>query len=466
MILLTGASGYVGKKLLRKLEERSLPVRCLARRPEDVKALAKTTEVVRGDALDPESLRFAMEGVESAYYLIHSMASSAGFEEADRRAAENFAAAAREAGVKRIVYLGGLGAGRNLSPHLRSRQEVGDLLRSSGIPVIEFRASIVIGSGSLSFEMVRALVERLPVMVTPRWVRTPSQPIAIDDVLAYLMQALGMDEGGIFEIGGPDVVSYGDLMQEYARIRGLRRWMLPVPVLTPQLSSLWLGLVTPLYAKVGKKLIESVYNDTVVTDQTAQRRFQVKPIGVRHAFRHALEMEDCQFSQTRWSTDLRGKGLPWGGMRIGNRLVESRATTVPYPPERAFGPIRRIGGETGWYYGNFLWKLRGWIDRLLGGVGLRRGRSDPERLAVGDHLDFWLVERYAPNELLRLSAQMKLPGRAWLQFEVNGDSMASNICQTAIFDPKGVLGLIYWYALYPIHRLIFSRMLQRLAEAI
>src|ERR1039458_4406708 len=267
-ILLTGATGYIGGRLLRRLEEQDSPVRCLARRPEFLQSRVGTqTELARGDVLDPSSLTPAMRGVDTAYYLVHSMGSLGNFEEQDRQAARNFADAARDASVRRIVYLGGLGEDVDeLSPHLRSRHEVGDLLRTSGVPVIEFRASIVIGSGSLSFEMIRALVERLPVMVTPRWVRVLAQPIAIDDMLAYLLAALELPgtDSATFEVGGPDVVSYADLMREYARQRGLRRWMIPVPVLTPRLSSLWLGLVTPLFSRGGRRLLDSIPHPTGV----------------------------------------------------------------------------------------------------------------------------------------------------------------------------------------------------------
>ena len=468
MILLTGASGYVGKKLLYKLEELSLPLRCLARRPEKVGPSSKTTEIVRGDVFDMDSLRSALQGAETAYYLIHSMGTSDGFEEADRRAAENFSLAARDVGVRQIIYLGGLGSGTTLSPHLRSRHEVGEVLRRSGIPVIEFRASIVIGPGSLSFEMVRALIEKLPIMITPRWVRTPSQPIAIEDVVAYLVAGLQELQGGVFEIGGPDVLSYGDLMMEYARVQAIRRWMLPVPFLTPWLSSLWLGLVTPLYAKVGKKLIESVCNNTVVNDNGALRHFPIKPRGLRQAIQEALTSEDREFSKTRWSHVFPEEESmpPWGGVKMGNRIVDSYGMKVPFPPERAFRPIRRIGGKTGWYCANFLWRLRGAIDELLGGPGMRRCRQDPECPVIGNTLDFWRIEDYEPNRLLQLSAEMKVPGQAWLQFEVTPVGNASFIRQTAIFAPRGLPGLLYWYALYPVHWLIFRGMLRNMALAI
>jgi uncharacterized protein YbjT (DUF2867 family) len=431
--------------------------------------VAATTDVVPGDALDPASVRSAMNGVHTAYYLVHSMFSAGSFEDADRRAARIFATAAREAGVQRIIYLGGLGSERGLSAHLASRQEVGRILRESGVPAIEFRASIIIGSGSLSFEMIRALVEKLPVMITPRWVRTPTQPIAIEDVIAYLIAArdLPLDRSVVFEIGGAERVSYLDLMKEYARQRNLRRLILRVPVLTPRLSSLWLGLVTPLYARVGRALIEGVRNETVVRDDGALRAFTVRPRGVREAVARALRNEDLEFAATRWSDALSSSGSPpsWGGVKLGSRLVDSHTVRVPCPPAASFEPIERIGGATGWYFGDWLWRLRGFMDLLAGGAGMRRGRRDPRRLAPGDTVDFWRVEEIVPGRLLRLAAEMKLPGRAWLQFEVEEDGPGSTIRQTALFDPVGLSGLLYWYALYPVHQLVFRAMLRGIARA-
>jgi hypothetical protein len=338
------------------------------------------------------------------------------------------------------------------------------------VPTLELRASIVIGSGSLSFEMIRALVDRLPVMVTPRWVRSRAQPIAIEDVVAYLVEAAEVPlapDGAVYEIGGADVASYLDIMREYGRRRGLRRWMIPVPVLTPRLSSLWLGLVTPLYATVGRKLVESLRHDTVVRDDAASRAFHVRPRGMAEAIDRALANEDREFAATRWSDALSSRGGPrdWGGVQFGSRLVDSRTVEAPVEPEAAFAPIRRIGGETGWYYGNFLWRLRGWLDLLAGGPGLRRGRADPEETRPGETLDFWRVEEYERPRLLRLRAEMRVPGRAWLQFEVDETPDGSLIRQTAIFDPLGAFGLAYWYALYPLHELVFGGMLRRIARA-
>ena len=444
-ILIAGATGYVGGQLLNALLAAGHRVRCLARRPEVLRGYGPAgAQVVAGDVLDAPSVRTAMDGVQTAYYLVHSMGSAGSFEEEDRAAARIFGDAAHEAGVRRIIYLGGLGSSnQKLSAHLRSRHEVGEIFRASGIQVIEFRASIVIGSGSLSFEMIRALVERLPVMISPRWVSVPAQPIAIADLVNYLLAGLVLPPGGsrVFEIGGPDQVSYLGLMREYARQRRLKRLVISVPVLTPRLSSLWLGLVTPLYVRVGRKLIDSIRHATVVEDTSALTEFDIRPTGFRDAIAIALRTE--------------GQGL----------LVESRSITVAAPPEKAFEPIRRIGGATGWYYADWLWHLRGAIDLLAGGVGLRRGRRDPEDLRVGDPVDCWRVDVLEPDHRLRLAAEMKLPGRAWLEFEVTGDSRGSTIRQIATFDPVGLLGRAYWYSVYPLHRLVFNGMLRGIVAA-
>jgi uncharacterized protein YbjT (DUF2867 family) len=425
--------------------------------------------VVAGDVLKPETLAPALDGVSTAYYLIHSMGSVQDFEERDRTAARNFAMGAGKAGVRRIIYLGGLAHGDDLSPHLRSRHEVGQLLRESGVPVLELRASIVIGSGSLSFEVIRALVERLPVLIAPRWVDVEAQPIAIDDLLAYLTAALDapLEESCVFEIGGADRVSYGDLMREYARQRGLRRAMIRVPVLTPRLSSLWLGLVTPIYARVGRKLIESIKHPTVVRDTAALDVFPVRPRGMPEAIAAALRNEEREFAESRWydSFSSGGEARSWAGVRFRNRLVDSRSQWVEVSPEEAFTPIRRIGGATGWYAYDWLWRLRGFLDLLVGGVGVRRGRPDLDEIHVGDALDFWRVEAYEPGRLLRLHAEMKLPGRAWLEFEVLPESGGATIRQTALYDPVGLFGLAYWYLIYPLHHLVFSGMLKNIARA-
>ena len=470
-ILLTGATGYVGGRLLKVLESGGYSVRCLARRPENLAGkVGDDVEVVRGDLLDRGSLDGAMRGVDVAYYLVHSLGSSGDFEDEERAGAQNFAEAARAGGVSRIIYLGGLGAADDeMSPHLRSRWRVGEILRSSGATVIEFRASIVIGSGSVSFEMVRALVERLPAMITPRWVSVPAQPIAVNDLLEYLRAALTVPVSGnaIFEIGGADVVSYGGLMGEYARQRGLRRRMIAVPVLTPRLSSLWLGLVTPVYARVGRKLIDSLRHASVVENPLPPDVFDIQPMGIADAIATAMRNEDRVYAATRWSDALSSSGGAESGgtVRFGARLVDTRTASSTAPPHLAFETIRCIGGANGWYYANWLWRLRGFLDLLVSGVGVRRGRRHPSELAVGDAVDWWRVESYEPGRRVKFYAEMRLPGRAWLEFEVIPDGEGSVIRQTAEFDPLGLAGLIYWYALWPAHACVFRGMIRGIARA-
>lgn len=470
LILLTGASGYVGGRLLRELEKGPYRIRCMARRPEYLESwIRASTEVVQGDVFDTSSLAGAMEGVDTAFYMVHSLAGTGSFQENDRIAADNFGSAAKQAGVRKIIYLGGLGREPGLSDHLASRQEVGKILRSSGVPTIELRASIIIGSGSLSFEMVRALVQKLPVMTTPRWVRMQAQPIAIEDVLRYLMAALHheVSQSVVYEIGGAQRVSYEGIMREYARARGLKRLIIPLPILSPGLSSLWLALVTPLYFRVGRRLIEGVKNPTVVHDDTARKVFGVEPMGIAEAVRRALDTEDRELANTRWNDALDARSLErhWGGVPFGTRLVDSREIEIPCPPDQVFLPIQCIGyGKRRWYRYNWLWNLRGFIDKLLGGVGSRREPRYPYCLLPGDVVGFWRVEAMEPNRLLRLHAEMKLPGRAWLQFEVTGGAERSVLRSTAIFDPVGAWGLLYWYLMYPLHIPIFKGMLRGIAR--
>jgi uncharacterized protein YbjT (DUF2867 family) len=469
-VLVTGGSGYVGGRLIDALERLGADLRVMVRRPDVLRGRVRpATEVVAGDVLVPATLDAALARVDTAYYLVHSMGTPGDFAALDRQAAVNFGAAARRAGVRRIVYLGGLGdSGGDLSPHLQSRHDTGAALRESGVPVVELRASIVIGSGSLSFEMVRALVERLPVMVCPRWVAIQAQPIAIDDAVAYLVEAAAVPVEGhrIFEIGGPDVVSYGEIMREYARQRGLRRLMIPVPLLTPHLSSLWLGLVTPLYARVGRKLIGSLRNATVVRDASALSVFRVVPRSLHDAIARAIAVADGPEQANRWS-DARSAGAVVPAVPAPSRppLIDHRETVVTATPAAAFAPIRRIGGDSGWYCGNGLWKLRGALDILAGGVGMRRGRRHPDECVPGDAVDFWRVERCDPDRRLVLEAEMKVPGRAWLEFQVEPiDEFRTIIRQTARFEPSGFWGRLYWYALLPVHAVIFSGMLRGIAR--
>ncbi|MDG1895165.1 MAG: SDR family oxidoreductase [Fuerstiella sp.] len=472
-ILVTGGTGYVGGRLIPLLRDRGnqFELRLMARKPEYLRArVGDDSEIVAGDVTKPETLTTALENVDTAYYLIHSMGSGQDFEDQDRLAAQNFALAAKEQRVRRIVYLGGLGEQDEfLSKHLRSRHEVGEVLKESGAQVIEFRASIVIGSGSLSFELIRALVQKLPVMICPKWVSTQAQPIAIEDVLTYMSYALELPEGDsrVYDIGGPDQVSYGDLMREYARQRGLKRLMIPVPFLSARLSSLWLGLVTPVYATIGRKLVESLKNPTIVNDNSALEAFPLRPMSLESAIQRALSKEDQEFATTRWQDAVSSSMAPrrFGGEQFGNRLIDCRTIALNFAPETAFEPIQRIGGKTGWYYGNFLWRIRGFMDLLVGGPGLRRGRRHPVELNVGDTLDCWRVEKIDAPQILRLNAEMRLPGRAWLEFTVTPSGDGCEITQTAMFDPVGLFGLCYWYSIWPLHQFIFAGMLRRIGEA-
>jgi hypothetical protein len=410
-----------------------------------------------------------MRGVHTAYYLIHSMGKRGDFEALDRVAATNFAATARDAGVSQIVYpggLGGLGGDDDLSAHLASRQEVGGILRASGAATIEFRASIVIGSGSASYETARSLVEILPVLPAPRWANTAAQPIGIEDLVDYLHAALDFEGTSIFEIGGRDRVSYPDILREYARQRGLRRRLVAIPLLSPAASRFFLSALTPVHGRVAGAMVEGLRNETTVRTPDALRTFTVAPSGLGEAIAQALRDEDREFADTRWSDALPAVRSPrWSGRAFGRRFVSSRALSVPRPSASAFDPIRRIGGRTGWYAGEWFWRVRGWIDSRRGGIGLRRGRRDHLDLRVGDAVDFWRVERIEPDRLLRLAAEMKLPGRLWLQFEVTPDDRGgAHIRQTTVFDPAGYVGVAYWYALCPVHHLVFGRMLRGIAR--
>lgn len=474
-VLITGSTGYVGNRLKKTLFEMGYPLTLLVRSHTLVPDHPQDSEkYVVGDGIDKRVLAEAFQDVEMAFYLIHSMGAAEDFSDLDRQIAKHFAEAAAKAGVKRIVYLGGLGSHSDqLSAHLQSRHEVGEILRmhAEGVQVLEFRASIVIGSGSLSFEMVRALTEKLPIMITPLWVYTEAQPIGIDDLLQYLVKSITIEIEGnlIFEIGGKDRVSYAGLMKEYAKQRGLTRWMIPVPVLTPWLSSLWLGLVTPLYARVGKKLVESAICPTIVHDPLGTHLFGIHAVGFREAIHRALENEGAQAPLSRWNESYSACGrdvTAETSEKYGERFIDSREEIVPFPPEAAIKPILEIGGSHGYYAYNILWKLKGWSDLLIGGVGFRRGRRDPEKLLQGDVVDFWRVEEVKPPFLLRLKSEMKMPGRAWLEFYVEPCKDGSKITQRALFDPSGISGVIYWYLLYPVHLLVFRGMLKGIVRKV
>jgi uncharacterized protein YbjT (DUF2867 family) len=467
--MLTGASGYVGGRLLDRLQRSPRRLRCLTRRPALLRErVAPQTEVVEGDVLDRASLERALRGVDTACYLVHSMGGEGNFEELDRRAARNFGQAARAAGVGQIIYLGGLGHDDELSPHLASRHEVGRLLRDGGVPTIELRASIVIGSGSASFETVRALVEHLPMIVAPPWLETLAQPIAIEDVIDYLIAAIELERpvDAVYEIGGADRVTYADVMREYARQRGLRRRVVPTRFVTARASRAAIGLLAPEYGRIARTMVDSLCNETIVRSTAADVAFAVGTHDLSTAIERALVNEDREFAEIDWSETLpRQRRVRWGGLAFGHRLVASRVMDVERGPEDAFAPIQRIGGNTGWYADNWFWRLRGVLDELRGGVGMRRGRRDPCELRVGDTVDFWRVERLESGRVLRLAAEMKIPGRLWLQFEVEPTGQQSVVRQTTVFDPAGYVGLVYWYLLYPVHRRVFSRMLRGIRRA-
>jgi uncharacterized protein YbjT (DUF2867 family) len=395
-------------------------------------------------------------------------AGESGFAERDRDAARAFGQAAHAAGVQHIIYLGGLGdPSSDLSEHLASRQQVGAELAAHGVPVTEFRAAIIIGSGSASFELLRSLVERLPVMVTPRWVRTLGQPIAIRDVLDYLVEAADHPErAGVVEIGGPDVLSYAAMMQTYARLRGMRRWMIPVPVLTPRLSSYWCGLVTPVPSSIAKPLIEGLRNEVVVRDPGPAAAFDVVPMAFRTAVQRAIERRNGPELESTWFDSLGVPGrtdLADDDSREG-MIVDRQRRRVRASAPVTFAEIERLGGTVGWPFANVLWSVRGLVDRSVGGPGMRLGRRDPSLVRVGDAVDFWRVEAVDRPRLLRLRAEMRVPGRAWLQYEVTDRTDGCVVSQTAFFEPKGLSGIIYWYLLLPVHAFIFRGSIRELAR--
>lgn len=472
-MLVAGATGYIGRRLVAELVAAGHGVRCLARTPAklDGEPWRDAVEVVAGDVLDAASLDAAFAGIEVAYYLVHSIGATAAWEDRDRHAAEQFRDAAARAGCHQLIYLGGLGddAGQ-LSTHLGSRHEVGRILGSGPVPLTELRAAVVIGAGSASFEMLRHLVEVLPIMTTPRWVNTRVQPIAVTDVLTYLLGVL--DEpaalGRTFEIGGADACSYRDLMQCYAAVAGLRRRIiLPVPVLTPRLSSLWVGLVTPLPPELARPLIDSLVNEVVVRDPAITEVVHHTPLDTRAAITAALASEHTSSWREAEGHDPAAP-MPtdpaWAGA-VTFSDTQQRAVTAP--PATVFAEITSLGGTRGWLAGDALWSLRGLIDRGLGGPGMRRGRRHATELRVGDTVDCWRVEALEPERLVRLRAEMRLPGRAWLEWELAPTEGGTLLTQRARFQPRGLWGRMYWYGVAPFHRLIFGPLasrLQRCAE--
>lgn len=467
---MTGSTGYIGGRLAQRLLDRGYRVRCLVRSAAKLRsrpwAAHERVEVVEGEASDRDALIGALRGCGAAYYLIHSMeASVSEYRSHDRELADAFGRACAEAGVARIIYLGGLGeTGEGLSKHLLSRREVEDALRMGGVPVTVFRAAMIIGSGSASFEILRYLVERLPVMVTPRWVSTESQPIAVRDVLYYLSEALSVPEtvGKTIDIGGPDVVSYADLMDEMASALGLRRRLvIAIPVLSPRLSSLWIHFVTPIHASIARPLAEGLRNRVVCRDEEARRLIPHECLTVREAIAVAVGKVRERAVETSWSDAGVMPGDPaWSG---GTMYVDRReATTIAAPPD-VWATVISIGGEQGYGGADFLWRLRGALDRLVGGPGLRRGRRDPVSLRLGDSLDFWRVSAIEPVRRLELTAEMKLPGVATLTMEVEPTANGgTRLAMTARFRPRGLSGIIYWHAVVLLHGVVFSRMIQGL----
>ncbi|HUZ34835.1 MAG TPA: SDR family oxidoreductase [Streptosporangiaceae bacterium] len=478
--LVTGATGYVGGRLVPELIAAGYRVRCMARQAARLAGFPwiGQVEVAEADALDEASLRRALAGVDVAYYLIHALGSGSGFEAADRAAARTFAGCARTAGVSRIIYLGGLRPPdeRQLSPHLRSRAEVGNILLGSGVPTAVLRAGVIIGSGSASFEMLRYLTERLPAMITPKWVRSRTQPIAVRDVLYTLAGCarLPPEVNRAFDIGGPDVLTYAEMMHRYATVAGLRpRLLLPVGVLSPSLSSHWVGLVTPVPGALARPLVESLRHDAVAAEHDIARYVPDPPGGLAgfdESVRLALQKIRDADVATRWSSaalpGAPSDPLPtdpgWAGGSLYRDLREQ-------PADASAGALWRviegIGGEHGWYSFPLAWAARGWLDRAVGGVGLRRGRRDPDHLRAGDALDFWRVEAVEPGHLLRLRAEMKLPGLAWLELSVHQSDGQTFYQQRALFHPRGLAGHLYWHALLPLHAVVFGGMARNIAQA-
>ncbi|MFI9819558.1 SDR family oxidoreductase [Streptomyces sp. NPDC052013] len=481
--LVTGASGYIGGRLVPELLHTGHRVRCLARSPGKLHdhPWAADVETVQGDVTDPDAVAAAMRGIDVAYYLVHALGTGSGFEETDRRAARTFGEQAHAAGVRRIVYLGGLTPRgvpeTELSPHLRSRAEVGRIFLDGPVAATVLRAAVVIGSGSASFEMLRYLTERLPVMVTPSWVRTRTQPIGVRDVLRYLAGSASMpdDVNRAFDIGGPDVLTYREMMRRYAVVAGLpRRLIVPVPVLTPGLSSHWVGLVTPVPASLARPLTESLRHEVVCHEHDIARYVPDppgRPLPFDEALRLALRrVREAQVA-TRWSSaavpGAPSDPLPtdpdWAG---GSLYEDDRRVTVDASGESLWRVIEGIGGDNGWYSFRPAWAVRGRLDRFVGGVGLRRGRRDAERLRVGDSLDFWRVEEIEPGRLLRLRAEMRLPGLAWLEMYAETDAEGrTRYRQRALFHPRGLLGHAYWWAVSPFHALVFQGMARNIARA-
>lgn len=466
-IAIAGATGYIGGRLAPRLLDSGYSIRCLVRSPGKLQGRDwsedSRVEIRQTDLSDAVSVERNLDGCDAAFYLVHSMISAgAEYAERDSHLAAVFAIGARKAGVKRIIYLGGLGeTGPGLSEHLRSRRVVEHALGSTGVPVTVLRAAMIIGSGSASFEILRYLVERLPIMITPKWVSTPCQPIAVGNVIGYLAGTLSRPEtaGGVFDIGGPDVLCYRDIMQVMAEELGLKkRWIIPVPVLTPRLSSYWIHLITPLSHEIAKPLAEGLKNPVVCREGRITKLIPQQLLTVREAIRAAVSQTADHQVETSWSMAGPIPGDPdWAG---GTVFRDDRKIAIEAPDWAVYRAVCRVGGGHGWYAADWLWRIRGWIDRLFGGPGLRRGRRDPEMVGYGEALDFWRVVGLEPNKRLALRAEMKLPGEAMIEFLI--ESRSSHQCslqQVALFRPRGLFGLLYWYSVAPLHYVVFRGML-------
>jgi len=480
LILVTGATGYVGGRLVPKLLEAGYRVRCMARNPERLKCRSLQTssqkgvqvEVVKGDALDKESLVSALQGVSVAYYLIHGFQGGKSDAQRDMTAARNFAEAAEEAGVQRIIYLGELVDTTDyLSPYLRARHETGHILRYGRVPVTEFRAGMIVGSGSVLFEMIRYLSEREFLFITPRWFFSMAQPIAIRDVLSYLTDALKTSEsvGKMIEIGGATRLTYADMLFAYAKERGLKRLLIPTPFYAPRLSAYWIHMITPIHWRLVLPLIDGLRAELIVHDDLAKKLFpQVNPLDFQTATYLALRRVKIDKVETSWSDALvttAGDVQPYVFTVEEGLMIERRQIVVDLPPDSIFRAYTGLGGDRGWLYMDWAWELRGWLDKVVGGVGLRRGRRHPDEIHAGESLDFWRVEAIEPNRLMRLRAEMKVPGDAWLQFEsVPQEDGKTLLIVNAYFDVHGMSGLLYWYAMYPFHKYIFDGLTKQLAS--
>jgi uncharacterized protein YbjT (DUF2867 family) len=474
LILVTGATGYVGGRLAPRLLEKGYRVRCLARDPARLRGRPwfKRVEVAGGDALEPDSLVRAMQGVSVAYYLIHGKQGGRIDAERDLAAARNFASAAEKAGIERIIYLGELvDPTANLSPYLRARHETGYLLRHSCVPVTELRAGMIVGSGSVLFEMIRYIAERQPVFICPAWYFSEAQPIAIRDALSYLVAALEVPEsvGRVIEIGGPTRLTYADMLLGYARERGLKRWLIRTPFYAPRLSAYWVHMVTPIHWRVVAPLIEGLRARLIVRDDAAGKLFpQIQPIDFQTAVHLALNRVQRDNVETSWTDALvtaQGDIKPYFFTVEEGLFVERRQVLLDLPAHTVFRAYAGVGGARGWLYMDWAWAFRGWIDKLIGGVGIRRGRRHPDEIRTGESLDFWRAEVVEPDRLMRLRAEMKVPGRAWLEFQSEPKEDGKTLFTvSAYFEPHGFWGFLYWYAMWPFHSFLFDGLTRRLAS--